>query len=207
MPTFTDPRLRELDAANRRAQELLDKGDFGNALKAFLEVKEEARALGLDASWPCWGIAICHDNLGDLGMAFESMRESQRVDPLNLGKQASYDTIVQHVRAALASRDRADDDPTTPHLYGLLLHAGEADVGAHLAMARHLAAGGDARGALRILDAVTTLHPSHRAAWERKSAVARALGEAELAARCELEAAACPTAAVPFGVPAPAAEC
>lgn len=199
--------MRELDAANRRAQELLDKGDFGNALKAFLDVKEQAAKLGIDASWPCWGIAICHDNMGDHAMAFESMRESLRVDPLNIGKQESYDMIVQHLRAALSARDRATEDASTPRLYALLVQAGEADVGAHLAMARHLAATTDHARAMRILDAVTTLNPANREAWERKAAVARTMGDAPLAHLCEAEAAACPTGSAPFGLPRAVAAC
>ncbi|HZZ85370.1 MAG TPA: hypothetical protein VFE30_12590 [Anaeromyxobacteraceae bacterium] len=205
MPNFADPRFRELNDANRRAQELLDKGDFATALAAFREVKERAGQLGLDASWPCWGIAICHDNLGDLEMAFESMRESLQIDPLNLGKQASFDQVVQHIRAVLASSERSADDPSTPKLYQLLTRAGEADLAAHLAMSRHLAAAGDGAGAMRILDAVTTLYPADRLGWERKAAVARALGDGELARRCEIEAAGCTRTETPFGVPRPMA--
>ncbi|MCM2333900.1 MAG: tetratricopeptide repeat protein [Anaeromyxobacteraceae bacterium] len=200
MPTFTDPQFRELDAVNRRAQEQLDKSDWAGALKTFQEVAELARKLGIDTSWASWGLAICNDNLGDLTMAFDNMRESLRTDPLNLGKQASYDQIVQHIRAALASTDRADDDPTTPMLYEQLARAGEADVGAHLAMARHLAAAGEHAAALELLDAVTRLHPGHRQAWERKASVARALGDAALAGRCDVEAAGCAGAGDPFGV-------
>jgi tetratricopeptide (TPR) repeat protein len=207
MPTFTDPRLRDLNEANRRAQELLDKGDYAAALQGFTDVKEVARALGVDASWPSWGLAICHDNLGDHAMAFEHMRDSLRVDPLNLGKQASFDVIVQHLRAALAAPDRADDDPSTPRLYQLLVQAGEADVAAHLAMARHLAKVDDAAGAMRILDAVTTLFPACREGWERKAALARQLGDAPLSRQCEVEAAGCAGTSAPYGAPRPVATC
>lgn len=207
MPTFSDPKIRELNDANRRAQELLDKGDYAGAVPAFTAVMEAARALGVDASWPAWGLAICHDNLGDYAMAFEHMRDSLRVDPLNLGKQGSFDAIVQHVRAALAAPDRADDDPSTPRLYQLLVQAGEADVGAHLAMARHLSKAGDAPGAARILDAVTTLFPACREGWERRAALARQAGDAALSRQCEVEAAGCAATSTPFGVPRPAARC
>ncbi len=207
MPNFTDPKFKELDIVNRQAQELLDKGDWAGGLKAFQEVAERARALGIDTSWASWGLAICHDNLGDHGMAFESMRESLRIDPLNLGKQATYDQIVQHMRAALASPDRAEDDPTTPALYEQLARAGEADVGAHLAMARHLIAAGDADQAFDLLHAVNLLYPGHRQAWERKAAAARLTGHEELAVQAEIEAAGCATAGEPFGDRRPRASC
>ena len=200
MPTFSDPKFRELDAKNRSAQEQLDKGDWAGALKTFQEVADRARKLGIDTSWASWGLAICNDNLGDIGMAFENMRDALRVDPLNLGKQATYDQIVQHLRAALASPDLADDDPATPEVYGQLLRAGEADVGAHLAMARHLAAAGEHAVAMELLEAVTRLNPGHRQAWERKAAAARSLGDAALAGRCDVEAAGCAGSGDPFGI-------
>lgn len=73
----------------------------------------------------------------------------------------------------------------------------------HLAMARHLAHTGKAVDAMRILDAVTLLAPVSKDAWDAKATLARTMGEAGLAARCEAEAGAVAVAPVPFGVPAP----
>jgi thioesterase domain-containing protein len=68
-------------------------------------------------------------------------------------------------------------------------------------MARHLSAKGDHVGAMRLVDAVTTLSPTLREGWERKALLARALGNAQLAVECEAEAATCCAANKPFGVP------
>jgi tetratricopeptide (TPR) repeat protein len=200
MPNFADPAFRDLNDANRAAQELLDKNQFVDARKAFTEVRERCRKLGIDASWPSWGIAVSSDSMGEYEMAFENMMDALRTDPLNLGKQASFDAIVQRLRAALSAPERATSDPSTPRIYKLLVQANEADIPSHLAMVRHLSATGDSAGAMRLVTAVTVLAPSNRQAWEAKGALARAEGNLELAQTCEVEAAAC-AATVPFGVP------
>lgn len=201
MPNFADPAFRDLNGANRAAQELLDKGQFAEARKAFTDVRERARKLGIDASWASWGLAVCCDNVGDFEMAFENMLDALRTDPLNIGKQGSFDAIVQRLRAALSSTERAAEDPSTPRIYRLLVQANEADIPSHLAMVRHLAATGDEAGALRLVEAVTVLAPSNRQAWEAKGALARAQGNTELARACDVEAAACGAAHAPFGIP------
>ena len=68
--------------------------------------------------------------------------------------------------------------------------SGEGDVGSHLAMARYLRHTKNDAGAMRILDALTTLAPSCRAAWVEKALVARRLGDHARAGEADIEAAA-----------------
>jgi hypothetical protein len=162
-----------------------------------------ARKLGVDSSYLAWGLAVANDFLGELEMGFAAITEAVTHDPMNVAVHRSFDLIANRLRAALADPSRALDEASTPRLYALLQGAGEADVPSHLAMARHLAHTGKQADAMRILDAVTLLSPVSKDAWEAKAALARATGGAELAARCEAEAAAVAAARVPFGVPAP----
>jgi tetratricopeptide (TPR) repeat protein len=207
MPNFTDPRFRQLNEANRRAQAFLDKSEWAAAMEGFVQVRELADKLGFDGSWASWGIAICLDANGEYEMAYGNMLSALQVDPLNLGKQGSFDVIVGHIRASLADPARDAKDASTPRLYRLLVQSAEADGPAHLAMARHLSAAGDHAGAMHIIDAVTTLSPTWREGWERKALVARALGNAQLAVECEAEAATCCPANKPFGIPTSSVIC
>ena len=201
MPNFTDPRFRALNDANRRAQAFLDKSEWADAMEAFVQVREQADKLGFDGSWASWGIAICLDANGEYEMAFGNMVSALQVDPLNLGKQGSFDVIVGHIRASLADPARSADDASTPRLYRLLVQSAEADGPSHMAMARHLSAAGDHAGALRLVDAVITLSPTWRGGWERKALIARTMGNAQLAIECEAEAATCCPTNRPFGIP------
>jgi len=203
MRTFPDLRMRQLTQDAGRAQGLLDQSQHREARELFTEVRARARKLGLDSAYLDWGVAVCSDYLGELEMAFDSIRESVAKDPFNPAAQHSFEIIAGHIRAALVDAGRAADDASTPRLYQLLLAAGEADVSCHVAMARYLAHAGKADEAMRLLDAVTLLAPASRDAWLQKAALARALGNESLAAECEGQAAALATADVPFGIPAP----
>jgi hypothetical protein len=108
---------------------------------------------------------------------------------------------------ALADPERDAADESTPRLYELLLGAGEADVPSHLAMARWLIAAGRRDEARRILEAVTLLAPASRDAWLAKGALALASGDEEEAVRCDAQASALSSTAVPFAIPAPTASC
>jgi tetratricopeptide (TPR) repeat protein len=203
MRTFPDLRMRQLTHDAERAQELLDQNQHREARDLFGEVRARAKRLGLASAHLDWGFAVASDYLGETEMAFEGIREAVTKDPFNPMVQRSFDIIAGRLRAALADAARAPEDASTPRLYRLLLAAGEADVSCHVAMARHLAHAGDAREAMRLLDAVTLLAPASRDAWLQKAALARAAGDAALAAECDAQAAALATADVPFGIPGP----
>jgi hypothetical protein len=204
MRTFPDLRMRDVVSDARRAQDLLDRGEYRESRDLFTQLRARAGKLGLDSAYLAWGMAVTSDYLGELDVAFTTISESLAKDPLNPAAQNSFGVIAHHIRAALADAQRTPDDACTPRLYQLLLQAGEADVPSHLAMARHLAHGAKPAEAMRILDAVTLLAPSSRDAWLQKAALARSLGQDDLAAECEAQAAALATAQVPFGIPGPA---
>jgi tetratricopeptide (TPR) repeat protein len=195
--------MRDLVWDAQRAQQLLDQNSHQEAKELFTSVRARSRKLGIDSSYLAWGLAVAHDFLGELEMAFEAIKEAITHDPMNVAVHRSFDVIADRLRAALADAARAPDDPSTPRLYALLQGAGEADVPSHLAMARHLAHAGMHADAMRILDAVTLLAPVSKDAWEGKATLARAMGDAELAAKCDAEAMAVAAADVPFGIPAP----
>jgi tetratricopeptide (TPR) repeat protein len=203
MRTFPDLRIRDAVWETQRAGRLLDERDWAGAREAFAALRARVAKLGLQSSYVAWGLAVALDNLGETEMAFEAVSEAVQKDPMNPACHHSFDVIAGRLRATLADPDRALDDPSTPRLYALLQHAGEADVPSHLAMARHLAHAGQHEAALRLLDAVTLLSPASRDAWLQKAALARGLGGDALAASCEAEAAAIAASDVPFGIPAP----
>jgi hypothetical protein len=74
-------------------------------------------------------------------------------------------------------------------------------------MARWLAAAGKRDEARRILEAVTLLAPASRDAWLARGALARVMGDAAEAVRCEAQASALSSTPVPFAIPAPVASC
>ncbi len=203
MRTFPDLRIRDAVWETQRAGRLLDDREWAAAREAFTALRARVAKFGLDSAYLAWGLAVALDNLGETEMAFEAVSEAVSKDPMNPACHHSFDLIANRLRAALADPNRAPDDPSTPRLYALLQHAGEADVPSHLAMARHLAAVGQPDAALRLLDAVTLLSPVSRDAWLQKATLARGLGDEALAASCEAQAAGIAASDVPFGVPAP----
>ncbi len=203
MRTFPDLRIRDAVWEAQRASRLLDDRQWAEARDAFGALRSRAAKLGLDSAYLAWGLAVALDNLGETEMAFEAVSDAIRKDPMNPACHHSFDVIANRLRAALTDPSRAPDDPSTPRIYALLQHAGEADVPCHLAMARHLAHAGQHEAAMRLLDSVTLLSPVSRDAWLQKAALARTLGDEALGASCDAQAAAIAASDVPFGVPAP----
>lgn len=203
MRTFPDLRMRDAVWETQRAARLLDEREWEKARDAFTALRGRVAKLGIDSAYVAWGLAVALDNLGELEMAFEAVGEAIALDPMNPAAHHSFDVVASRLRAALADPSRPPGDPSTPRIYALLQHAGEADVPSHLAMARHLAHAGEREAALRLLDAVTLLAPVSRDAWLQKAALARALGDEPLALQCDAQAAAVAGSRIPFAVPAP----
>jgi tetratricopeptide (TPR) repeat protein len=173
-----------------RARELTELQHYEDARQAYLKLRGECVRVGIRSAHVAWGLAVVFDGLGDFESAMTSIREALEIDPLAIPYQRSFTVIVDRIRRELGDEARDPGDPTTPRLYELLVQAGEGDVGSHLAMARYLHHTKDDAGALKILDALTTLAPSCRQAWIQKAIVARALGNGEKASDAEIEAAA-----------------
>ena len=185
----------------RRAHDLVQERRPAEAVDVYREVVAEARKAGLDSAHLCWAYAVACDYTGDLEMAFEQITAAVAKDPLALPFRHSFEVITGRIRAALADEDRAPDDPSTPRLYALLQRAGEADLGAHLAMARYHLAGGDLQQARAIADAIVLLHLGSRQGWQLKALVAEAEGDTAAAEQARLEAAALPDGDPAFAAP------
>jgi hypothetical protein len=200
----TSKRTNRLLDEMRRAYALVEERRAAEAVEVYQEVVAEARKAGLDSAHLHWAYAVACDYSGDLEMAFEQMSLAIAKDPLAPPFRHSFELITGRIRAALADAERAADDPSTPRLYALLQRADEADVGAHLAMARYHLATGEPERARALADAVTLLHTRSREAWELKATLAAANGDTATAEQARLEAAALGEPEPAFAIPGPA---
>ena len=194
-------QLEQLSKEMRRAYEVSEAGNPAEALTIYQGVLERCRGLGIQSGFVLWNLAIAADNLGKLEEAFEYIDRALATDPLAQPFKNSFEIIVGRIRAALADEARADDDPSTPRLYDLLVRAGEADVAAHVAMASWCLAAGDLPRAAKLADALVTLHPADPEAWRCKAEVAQASGDAVTAGECMAEAAVRGGMPGPFAIP------
>lgn len=195
----TNPTLSWMLDELRRGNDLY-REDRAAALEVYRAVAAEATRLGLDSAYLCWVIAIALDEMGELEMAWKQIEKAMAADPLALPVRHSFEVIAGRVRAALAAPGRDAADASTPRLYDLLVQAGEADLGAHLAMARYELATGRVADARERAVAVTKLYPASREAWKLLADVARAQGDEVTAASAELEATTAAMLEPPFGV-------
>ncbi len=201
MKLFANKKLDHLMREMGRGYELQEARNLEEAISVYRAVLAETKRLGFDSGYVLWNLAAATDMSGDLEMAFDYITQAVATDPLARPFRNSFDIIARRIREALASQERAADDPSTPRLYELLTRTGEADVASHVAMARWCSATGDHARALALADAVARLNPMERDAWLCKAEVARAAGQHEVAAMATAEAAAIEGEPVPFAVP------
>jgi hypothetical protein len=185
----------------RRAYNLVEERRAGEAVEVYRALLAEARQVGLDSAHLHWAYAVACDYSGDLEMAFEQMTTAIAKDPLAPPFRHSFELITGRIKTALTDAERAADDPSTPRLYALLQRADEADVGAHLAMARYHLATGNADQARVLVDALTLLHSGSREAWEMKAKLAAAAGDEATAEKARIEAAALAGCEPTFAIP------
>lgn len=183
-----------------RAQELFEQGKYAEAREVFEQVRAAAQKLGIRSGHVAWGMAMACECGGDLAAAMQLIIEALESDPLAGPFNRTLDIIAESVRQALVADDRAPGDET-PRLYQLLVQVGEADEGAHLAMARYHLATGKSELALKLVDAVTMVYPSSNKAWGLRAEIAVAQGDHEGAAQAQAEAAALGAEPVPFAIP------
>ena len=160
----------------------------------------EAQRLGFASAYVHYVLGQTLDQMGKLEMAFDELKKAVQADPLALPVRHAFQDVAARLRAALADPARAADDAAIPRLYTLLVEAGEADVDAHLAMVRFTVATGQLERARTLAEALTTLHPAAREAWEALARVARAQGDVAVATKAEAEAAVAETRTPLFGV-------
>jgi tetratricopeptide (TPR) repeat protein len=201
MRTYADQRMTDLLDVAVRASDESQRDDFARSLRSYRELIERLRAMNLSSGWATWGVAVSLDQLGDHAMAFDTIQEALRQDPLSPNCVRSFDVITERIREAV--KKAAPADPSIAKLYGLLQRAGEADVPSHLAMVRHLCATGDLEQAATLAEAVTVLAPVSRDAWRVRAEVARLRRDDAAAASFEAEAKVRELEALPY---APVAE-
>jgi len=194
----TGTKLEALLGRVRRA--LDDRGRPEEAERVLRQVVAEAQRLGFASAYVHYVLGQTLDQMGKLEMAFDELKKALQADPLALPVRHAFQDVAARLRAALADPTRAADDAAVPRLYTLLVEAGEADVDAHLAMVRFAVATGQLERARALAEALTTLHPAAREAWEALARVARAQGDVALATTAEAEAAVAETRAPLFGV-------
>ena len=183
----TGSKLEALLGKLRRA---LDERAGAEAAESLLrEVVAECQRLGVVSAYVHYTLAGALDRLGKLEMAFDELKKAVQADPLALPVRHAFQDVAARLRAALADPTRTADDADVPRLYTLLVEAGEADLEAHLTMVRFAVATAQLERARTLAQAVTTLFPAAREAWEALARVARAQGDAVLAARADAEAA------------------
>ena len=160
----------------------------------------ESQRLGFVSAYVHYVLAGALDRLGKLEMAFDELKKAVQADPLALPVRRAFEDVAARLRAVLADPARAADDADVPRLYTLLAEAGEADLEAHLTMVRFAVATGQVDRARTLAEAVTTLFPAAREAWEALARVARAQGDVALATKADAEAALMEARAPLFGV-------
>ena len=195
---LTRTKLEALLAKVKRA--LDDRGDAEAAEKLLREVMAEAQKLGVVSAYVHYVLSGLLDRMGKLEMAFDELKKAVKADPLALPVRHAFLDVAARLRAALADPARAADDADVPRLYTLLVEAGEADLEAHLAMVRFAVATAQLERARALAEAVTTLFPAAREAWEALARVARAQGDAARAAAADAEAAVMGAEQPLFGV-------
>lgn len=194
-------RLEQLTGQVSRAWQLAEEGNAAEGLELVKEVCAELARGGRASSYALWHVALIASRLEELEMAYEYVTKALEVDPVAAPLRKSFTAITGRLREALGDEAREAGDPSTPRLYELLVRAGEADLGCHLAMVRWCSATGDHARARALAGAMTTLHPLDRGAWLGAAEAARAAGDHDAAARATAEAALLDGAPVPFSLP------
>jgi len=195
---LTGTKLEALLAKLRRALE--ERGNPEAAETLFREVVAETQRLGVVSAYVHYVLAGALDRMGKLEMAFDELKKAVEADPLALPVRQAFEDVAARLRAALVDPALAADDAAIPRLYTLLVEAGEADLEAHLAMVRFAVATAQLERARALAEAVVTLFPVAREAWEALARVARAQGDGGRAAAADAEAAGVGVQAPLFGV-------
>jgi tetratricopeptide (TPR) repeat protein len=190
----------KLEALLGKLRRALEERDAEVAETLFREVLAEAQRLGLASAYAHFVLAGALDRSGKLEMAFEELKKAVAADPLALPVRHAFEGVAGRLRAALADPARPADDPDVPRLYKLLVEAGQADLESHLAMVRFAVATAQLDLARSLADALTTLFPAAREAWEALARVARAQGDMAAAAKADAELAGVEVPVPLFGV-------
>lgn len=202
MTAKTNKAIEKLARAVTKAERLAEEQQHEAALKLLDDIQREAARVHIQSAYLHWLKAILLDTAPPpLTKHDEALREIQAaiaLDPLSIPFRNSRRAILHNLKALMADSQRGTTD--VPRLWALLVEAGDADDGVHLALARHHVAIGAPKEALNVLIALTTLSPSNSEAWLMRVEIAAKLAGSDPAVS-RAEAAAAGSPCQPFGVP------
>jgi hypothetical protein len=187
----------------RRIEQLIEAPDLDAALKVLRQVEAQVAAAGIDSPHLAWLRAIVEDNRGDYEAALGSVQRAIALDPVAPPFRHSFKVIVSHIRESLGV-DRKPSALPVPKLWALLVRAGEADDGVHLALVRHHIEHKELADAARVLQALTTLSPANTEAWALMLDVALRLDDVETVTVARLRVATDGVEGIPFVIQRPA---
>src|SRR6266478_2255902 len=101
-------------------------------------------------------------------LACKYAQEALREDPLAPPFRNSFAIVAKNLRTAMLEAGQPD---WVPRFYDILVHAGEASDGVHVAMARWLHGRGHHEQPLKLVNAVTLLSPACGDAWSLRTAI------------------------------------
>jgi hypothetical protein len=169
--------LKNLVVELQRGEKLIAEGNCSEAKEILLRGVAVAKRMGLPYAHIAWQLCMAHDGLDEMEDATRMAVEAIDQDPLSPAYRRAFSIASRQLREQLAAR--SPDDPSIPRVYALLAENDAAEEDSHLMMARHLLTGGDVAGAMRLLQATTTLSPGGVEAWRLRSKLQREQGVEE----------------------------
>lgn len=185
-----DRRVEQLLAELRRIHRERERMGPSDTLEACRALLARARPLGIQSSDLLLLAANAAYHGGEIAAGLDYCLRAVAIDPLSPVLRDALAFHVAQAQEALAAKDRASDDPSTPALHALLVRAGRADAASHVAMARHLWHQGRRAAARTLVEAVTSLAPHSSEAWALRGELAVAAGDVVTAEHCRAACAA-----------------
>jgi len=181
--------IRRMQGGVLQARDLRRQGDLKGARDILEQVAADARRASVRSSELSNGLAVICDETGDLVAAHRYLQEALEADPLAAEVVEFREVLAAHIRQALASPDRDDDDPAVPEIYRLLVRDERITVEPHLGMVRWLEAAGRVEEAVALANATARLFPDSVGAWRHLVRVATSAGDRALAREAKSRAA------------------
>jgi predicted Zn-dependent protease len=178
------PSREDLVAQTRRAWEMVQAGNFAEALDVVREVVAACVAANFQSAHVHWVAAVAADQAGKPVDALRYVLKAIDIDPVLLPAHHSLGIIVDRARKKLVAGDLDADEGMT--LYQALADNSLADDACRLSYAQHLLDYEKPDEALQVAQAVALLNPRLSDAWRLVGAAAAALGRDDLASEAAL---------------------
>lgn len=182
------PHRDDLIEQVRHAWQMVEAGQFDEALEAARAVEAACAAANVESPHVCWVATVAADRAGKLLTALRYVLKAIRLDPVMAPAEHSLAIVAGRCRKALVEGSLEADEGMA--LYQVLAENCLADDACRLSYAQHLHDYSRHEEALQVAQAVAVLNPSMGDAWRLVGAAATALGRMDLAAeasaRCNL---------------------